>query len=72
MGDLHFWSSAQSRRGRRADAEFRREPFRQNYALINGQSVAYDVAAKTQDHGCLFTDMVYLGRGAWLRCEVVR
>ena len=65
MDDLHFWTSTQARRARQRSIT----PYKQNYALIAGQKVAYDIAASTEDHGCTFTDMVYLGRGTWLSCE---
>lgn len=66
MDDLHFWASVQARQARQRNLF---DSHKQNYALIAGQKVAYDIAASTEAHGCSFTDMVYLGRGAWLSYE---
>ena len=79
MDDLHFWTSTQARRARQRSitpcgvlagfVTVVAHAHKQNYALIAGQKVAYDIAASTEDHGCTFTDTVYLGRGTWLSCE---
>ena len=40
----------------------------QNYAIINGKEVPYNICSSTMDHGCLWDDMVFLGEGEWSRC----
>jgi len=44
----------------------------QNYAIIDGKEVPYNISHSSMEHGCLWDDMVFLGKGEWSRAHAYK
>ena len=59
MKRFHFWFSPEQKD---VIAHFKGKP-NQTLCNVNGKIMEYTIASSTNNHNCLYDDMVYLGEG---------
>lgn len=63
---MHFWFSLEQA------VERRMQKLPMIFCLIDGEEKEYTTMGETEDHGCNWSDMEYLGNGKYSRAEPVR
>lgn len=69
----HFYTSEKHKALKLTYDEITNVPHRyRNYAVIDGVEVEFDAAYPTIDNAYSWKDKVYLGKGTYSRCEVIK